>query len=115
MGGADEREIISVRRADLENRFNFTSDPFDIESNTKFTFPGRNGKYSKFIWHHTCFTGVDYAYNLDETAIFSIINEHGEGWEEVVDTEKGNYDYLMFCDIEFRNSAVREELKRYGQ
>jgi alpha-amylase len=49
-----------------------------------------------------------------ETAIYNIINEHGEGWEDVVDDEKGNYDYLMYADIEFRNPAVREELKRWA-
>jgi alpha-amylase len=32
----------------------------------------------------------------------------------MVDTEKGNYDYLMFADVEFRNPAVREELKKWG-
>lgn len=115
MGGADDLETIAVRRVDPENREEFTSEAFDIEAYTKFTFPGRNGKYSKFSWDHRCFTGVDYAHNLGETAIFSIMNEYGEGWEEVIDTEKGNYDYLMFCDIEFRNPAVREELKNYGK
>jgi alpha-amylase len=114
MGGADELETIAVRRVDEENREVFTSEAFDIEAWTKFTFPGRNGNYSRFIWDHKCFTGVDYAYNLQETAIYSIMNDYGEGWEEVIDEEKGNYDYLMFCDIEFRNPAVREELKNYG-
>ncbi len=114
MGGADETEKVMVRRVDEENRNNFTSDPFEIEAFTKFTFPGRGGKYSQFVWDHKCFTGVDYAHNLGETAIFSILNDYGEGWEEVIDTEKGNYDYLMFTDIEFRNPAVREELKRWG-
>lgn len=114
MGGADEVEKIFVRRVNEENRLEFESDPFEIEAYTKFVFPGRKGKYSQFVWDHRCFTGVDYAHNLGETAIFTIINEYGEGWEEVVDEEKGNYDYLMFCDIEFRNPAVREELKRFG-
>lgn len=114
MGGADETERIFVRRVDPENRNHFTSDPFEIDAFTKFTFPGRQGKYSKFIWDHKCFTGVDYAHDLAETAIFSILNEYGEDWEHVIDTEKGNYDYLMFCDVEFRNAAVRDELKRYG-
>lgn len=114
MGGADELETIAVRRVDEENREVFTSEAFDIEAWTRFTFPGRGGKYSEFVWDHRCFTGVDYAYNLQETAIYSIINDYGEGWEEVIDEEKGNYDYLMFCDIEFRNPAVREELKKYG-
>ncbi|MDF2191221.1 alpha-amylase [Paraflavitalea sp. CAU 1676] len=113
-GGADETERMMVRRVDPEDRNQFTSEPFEIEAFTKFTFPGRQGKYSDFIWDHRCFTGVDFAYNLGETGIFSILNEYGEGWEDVIDTEKGNYDFLMFADIEFRNPAVREELKKWG-
>lgn len=115
MGGADEIERIWVRRVNPENRNEFTSEPFEIDAFTKFTFPGRAGKFSRFIWDFRCFTGVDYAHDLGETAIFSIVNEYGEGWEDVIDTEKGNYDYLMFCDIEFRNPAVREELRKYGR
>lgn len=113
-GGADEPERITVKKVDEEDRTKFVSEPFSIEAFTRFTFPGRKGKYSDFIWDHNCFTGVDYAHDLKETAIFSIQNEYGEGWEEVIDTEKGNYDYLMFADIEFRNQAVREELKKWG-
>lgn len=113
-GGADEPERITVKKVDGEDRTKFISEPFSIEAFTRFTFPGRKGKYSNFIWDHNCFTGVDYAHDLKETAIFSIQNEYGEGWEEVIDTEKGNYDYLMFADIEFRNQAVREELKKWG-
>ena len=114
-GGADEKELIKVRKVNPDNRNEFISDPFDIEAYTKFTFPGRKGKYSDFIWDHTCFSGVDYDDRTKETAIYSILNEYGEGWEEVVDTEKGNYDYLMFADIEFRNEAVRNELKKWGE
>ena len=114
MGGADEIERISVRKVNEDNRNEFESDPFEIDAYTKFIFPGRNGKYSQFVWDHKCFTGVDYAHDLTENAIYTIMNEYGEGWEEVVDEEKGNYDYLMFCDIEFRNIAVREELKRFA-
>jgi len=115
MGGSDETERITVRRVNPDNRNEFISEPFEIEAHTKFTFPGRKGKYSKFTWDHKCFTGVDYAEDLKETGIFSILNEYGEGWEDVIDNEKGNYDYLMYCDIEFRNPAVREELKRWGK
>ncbi|HLA53795.1 MAG TPA: alpha-amylase [Flavitalea sp.] len=114
MGGADEIERIKVVRVNEEDRNEITSEPFEIDAFTKFTFPGRAGKYSKFIWDFRCFSGVDYAHDLGETAIFSILNEYGDTWEDVIDEEKGNYDYLMFCDVEFRNPAVREELKRYG-
>ena len=80
--------------------------------------PSREGKENtpSFVWDFHCFSGVDYAADLDEMAIFSIVNNpYGEGWEDMVDDEKGNYDYLMYCDIEFRNPAVREELKRWGK
>jgi alpha-amylase len=113
--GADEKELIKVRKVDPEDRNKFISEPFDIEAFTKFTFPGRKGQYSRFIWDHTCFSGVDYDDKTKETAIYSILNDHGEGWEEMVDDELGNYDYLMYDDIEFRNPAVREELRQWGE
>jgi alpha-amylase len=114
-GGADEKEKVRVVKVNPENRNETISEPFEIEAYTRFTFSGRQKKYSSFIWDHTCFTGVDYAADLKETAIYSILNEYGEGWEEVVANEKGNFDYLMFDDIEFRNPAVREELKNWGK
>ncbi len=114
MGGADEKETIKVRKVNPENRNEFIGDEYEIEAYTKFTFPGRKGKYSQFIWDHTCFTGVDFDARTGENGIFNIQNAY-EGWEEMVDEEKGNYDYLMFADIEFRNPAVREELKRWGK
>lgn len=114
LAGADEPETIMVRKVDPENRNTFISDPYEIEAYTRFTFPGRKGKYSRFTWDYRCFTGVDYDKRNNETAIYSILNDYGEGWEEVIDDEKGNYDYLMYNDIEFRNPAVREELKKWG-
>jgi alpha-amylase len=114
-GGADEVELIKVRKVNPDNRNEFISEPFDIEAYTKFTFPGRKGKYSQFIWDYKCFSGVDYDQKTKETAIYSILHDHGDGWDEVVDDEKGNYDYLMYDDIDFRNPAVRDELKRWGE
>jgi alpha-amylase len=113
--GADELEKVPVRRVNADNRNEYTSEVFEIEAWTKFTFPGRNKKYSEFIWDKNCFSGIDWAEDLQETTIFSIQNEYGEGWEDVPSEENGNYDYLMFNDIEFRNKAVREELKRWGE
>ncbi|MDB5245878.1 MAG: alpha-amylase [Segetibacter sp.] len=115
MGGGDETEIVKVVKVNAENRHEAISEPYEIEAFTKFIFPARKGKYSKFEWDHTCFTGVDYDHRTGETAIFNILNEHGDDWESMITDEKGNYDYLMFSDIEFRNPAVREELKRWGK
>jgi alpha-amylase len=114
LAGADEAEKIKARKVNPDNRNEFITETIDIEAYTKFTHPGRKNKYSQFVWDHRCFSGVDYDNISKETAIYSIINEFGEGWEDVVDNEKGNYDYLMYTDIEFRNPAVREELKRWA-
>lgn len=113
--GGDELEKVSVRTVDPQNRLKFTSEAFEIEAWTRFTFKGREGKYSEFIWDKNCFSGVDWAADLKKTGIYSIQNQYGEGWEEVPSTELGNYDYLMFNDIEFRNPAVRAELKYWGE
>lgn len=115
LGGADETEEVWVKKVDPEDRTQFISDPYPIIAHTKFTYPGRKGKYSQFEWNHTCFTGVDYDDRTKESTIFSIQNEYGEGWEDVIDTEKGNFDYLMCADVEHRNVAVREELKKWGE
>jgi alpha-amylase len=117
-GGADETEKIMVRKVDAANRNNFLSGPFEVEAFTRFTFPGRNKTYSDFVWDHRCFTGIDRLANgnkesAEENVIYSIINEYGEGWEKDVDGANDNFDYLMFCDLEFRNPYVREELKKW--
>ncbi len=112
-GGGDETEKFMATRVDSEDRNKIISEPEEIEAFTKFTFPSRGGKYSEFVWTHQCFTGVDYNNLKEETAIFNIQNEWGDDWEEMIDIEKGNYDYLMFNDIEFRNPAVRDELNRW--
>lgn len=112
--GGDELEKVKVRKVNEENRIEFTSEEMEIEAWTKFTFPGRKGQYSSFIWDFQCFSGVDWAEDLQETAIFSIQNEYGQSWENVPSNELGNYDYLMFNDIDYRNEAVREELINWG-
>ena len=113
--GADEIEKIQVVKVNPDNRNEILSEPFEIEAYTKFTFPGRQKKYSDFEWNYMCFTGVDYAYNLSEDGIFRILTGNGDSWQEMISDEKGNYDYLMYNDIDFRNSAVREELDRWGK
>lgn len=111
--GADGTERVTVRKVNPDHRQEFISDRFEIEAYTKFTFPGRN-QYSDFKWDFRCFSGVDCAKDSDEKCIYSIQNEYGEGWEDVADHEHGNYDFLFGADIEYRNEAVREEVKRWG-
>ncbi|MCF0041273.1 alpha-amylase [Dyadobacter fanqingshengii] len=115
MGGADEKEMVPVKEVTPENRNEFVSDTFEIEAYTKFTFPGRAGRYSQFVWDYQCFSGVDFNASTEQSAIYSIQNQYGGGWQDVMDLENGNYDYLMLSDIEFRNPHVRQELKNWGE
>ncbi|MBB4124224.1 alpha-amylase [Martelella radicis] len=114
--GADEKERVMVRRADPEDRTEIEDEAFEALAYTRFTFPGRNGAHSEFVWTHKCFTGVDYIEDPDETGVFRLVNEYGEGeWNDEVDQELGNYDYLIGADVEFRNRAVAEELRYWGR
>lgn len=114
MGGGDETETITAVEVNNENRNEAISEPVQIETFTKFTFPGRQGKYSQFVWDHQCFSGVDFDNQSGKTAVYNILQEWGNDWDEILCEEKGNYDYLMFNDVEFRNPALREELIRWG-
>lgn len=108
---ADEKEEVPLQQVNDNNRNEYIGDPVTKEVYTKYTFPGRNKQYSDFIWDWHCFTGLE-----DEGNIYLILNEHADGkWEELVEEEKGNFDYLMGNDVEFRNPYVREELKRWAQ
>lgn len=113
--GGDELEKIKVVKVNPENRNEIISEPFEIEAWTKFTFPGRNKKYSEFIWNYQCFTGVDRAKDMDDKSIFRIINDYGDDWQKMIEDEKGDYDFLMFDDIEFRNEHVRAELNNWAK
>jgi alpha-amylase len=115
MGGAEQSETVTVRKVNPENRNEFISDPYEIEAFTKFTFPGRAGKHSQFVWDFQCFAGVDYDAKTKETAIFNVQNQYGNSWQQVISNENGNYDFLMLDDIDLRNPYVREELKRWGK
>lgn len=114
--GADEREKVRVRRVNPDDRTEIEDEDFEAHAYTRFTFPGRNGTHSKFIWDLKCFSGVDHIEEPDEDGIFRLVNEYGDGeWNEEVDEENGNFDYLMGADVEFRNRAVYEELKYWGR
>lgn len=109
--GADFKEKFRVKEVNEDNREEETTDAYEIEAWTGFNFPGRQGKYSSFIWHWYHFTGTDYDARHDRSAIFKI---QGKDWSEEVDGENGNYDYLMFANIDYQNPDVIAEMKHWG-
>jgi alpha-amylase len=112
--GADATERVTVTKVNPEDRNQTISGPMSIDAYTRFTFPGRQNRYSSFSWDYRCFTGIDYAADLRQKSIFKLQNGYGDSWQDLVAREKGNYDYLMFDDIDFRNPAVRRELCRWA-
>lgn len=112
--GADEAERVQAVRVNPMNRIETVEEPKEIEAWTGFVFPGRAGKYSDFQWHWYHFTGVDFDNLSGESGIYRLLGEQ-KGWAYGVSGELGNYDYLMFADIDHNHPEVREELFRWAK
>ncbi|HCO68013.1 MAG TPA: alpha-amylase [Dysgonomonas sp.] len=112
--GADYTEKFLAIEVDPNNRDAPKSEPYEIEGWTGFNFPGRKGKYSDFEWHWFHFTGTDFNQANGKTAIYEIQGE-GKSWADGVDGENGNYDYLMYADIDFDHPEVVKEMKKWGK
>ena len=112
-GGADRTEWVKAIRVHPQDRRFTTGEAEWIEVFTEFYFPGRQGRYSDFQWQYRHFDGVDWAHNLGENTIFKFLGLDKD-WEQLVDDENGNYDYLMYSDLDMNNPEVRTELARWG-
>lgn len=111
--GADRAEKCMAVMVDEHDRTRDISEAKEIEAWTGFDFPGRENKYSDFKWNFNHFTGVDYD-NLSETkGVYRIVGEN-KGWGLGVSSEYGNFDYLMFADIDLSHPDVVEELKKWA-
>ncbi len=111
--GADYTETFLAQEVAEDNRNEDLTEPYEIEGWTGFDFPGRGDKYSDFKWHWYHFSGTDKDDRSGKEAIFRILGE-GKGWSGGVDEENGNYDFLMFANIDFHHPEVIDEMKRWG-
>lgn len=114
-GGGDELQTFTVVEVNPEDRNEVISEPFEIESYTSFTYPGRNGKYSDFKWSWEHFSATDYNHRDPKDAIYVIQGENKgvNPDDKSVGQQFGNFDYLLYNDIDFKHPDVREELKRW--
>nr|AWM99291.1 glycoside hydrolase family 13 [Rhizophlyctis rosea] len=111
--GADETETFKVVEVDRCDTTKDISGEQEITAWTKFLFPGRGDKYSKFKWYYNHFTGVDYDAGNQREGVFRILG-HGKYWSNNVSTENGNYDYLMGADIDTAHPDVVADLKLWA-
>ena len=110
--GGDEIEEVTAVTDSQDDRNQQIGGEEKVRVWSKFTFPGRKGRYSRFIWDHTCFTGTDWAEG-SENNLDRIFRFTGKQWAEQTDPEKGNFDYLMGMNVDMDNPVVVQETKKW--
>jgi alpha-amylase len=90
------------------------SKPEIISGWVRFDFPGRGEKYSSMKYHSQHFTGVDWDDASQQHAIYKIMGENKD-WARDVSDEHGNYDYLMFADLDHSHPEVRADIFKWGE
>ena len=110
--GGDETEVTTAVTDDPENRLEQVGGEQKVKVWSKFTFPGRHGKYSQFTWDHTCFTGTDWDEKEQQSGIFLF---DGKAWNNETDNEFANFDYLMGTDLDMENPETVEAVTDWGK
>ena len=111
--GAEFEEEFQAIPYDPADRNRPLGDARTIKAYTGFDFPDRNGRYSTMKWRWEHFGSVDY--NSLDPGYQAVWRMKENDFEDQVDLEKGNYDYLMGCDLEVDHPVVRGELKHWGK
>ena len=108
---ADKLETFEVVEVDPEDRTQEISKPFEIEGWTHFTFDGRQKAYNDFEWHWYHFNGTDFDAKRNKSGIY-LIQGDNKGWAEndLVDNENGNFDYLMYANLDYKHPEVIENI-----
>jgi len=111
--GGDKEEEFMATPYNPDNRNEAIGELQTIKAWTHFTFPGRKSKYSSMQWHWWHFNAVDT--NVMDKDALAIYLFEGKTFHDQVDKEKGNFDYLMGCNIDIANPDVRNELLFWGE
>lgn len=98
MFGGDEAETIEGIRGLGGEQSN--------EFNTKFNYADRKNKYSSFKWNWNCFDAIGVGERDQEVPVMF----PGKEWDDVFDV-----DYLCGLDIDYGNTEVRSEMKKWGE
>ncbi|MBQ7099487.1 MAG: alpha-amylase [Oscillospiraceae bacterium] len=110
--GGDATQKMKVTKLDANSRSRVIKEHKLIEAWTMFTFPGRNGVYSDFIWTKDHITAVDYD---ARTGISNVFLLEEKVFSDHVSKELDNYDFLMGIDLDLNHPEVKEELTRWGK
>ncbi|KAL2856793.1 glycoside hydrolase superfamily [Aspergillus pseudodeflectus] len=111
--GADRVERCMAVKVDENRRDKEISAPSEIDAWVGFDFEGRGDQYSTVKYNQSHFSGVDWDQSAQENAIYRLIGPR-KGWASDVSREKGNYDYLMFANLDLSHPEVRQDLFNWG-
>ena len=111
--GGDATEIIRAIPFSRDDRNTAIGAAQEIEAYTQFNFPGRGDKYSSLKWNHAHFDSVNH--NMRAPGDSTVYLFEGQSFEKLTDLEKGNYDFLLGCDLDMDNPQVQDELKAWGK
>jgi alpha-amylase len=112
-GGADASERTRGTPVNPDNRNQTVGNEREIETWTVFNFPGRGDQYSNLKWHWWHFDAVDY--DQITGSIGTIYRLRDKAFDTPVSKEFGNYDYLLFDDIDMDSDEARADLRAWGE
>jgi alpha-amylase len=112
--GGDTTELVTATPFAQDDRRNAAGGARGIRAYTHYRFPGRQGKYSAFEWQARHFDAVDYdELNPDASSVVYLLE--GKAFDSEVALERGNFSYLMGCDLDFESAEVRDEVTAWGK
>ncbi|KAK1868792.1 hypothetical protein I4F81_011275 [Pyropia yezoensis] len=115
--GADAPQRVTATPYADADRTVVAGRPRKILAHTKFTCPGRAGRYSGFVWNAHAFTSVDVdggrrgGRREHPPRVYLI---EGHAFAGGVSTERGNYDHLMGANVDLGRPPVVAELLSWG-
>ena len=111
--GGEAAETALATPYSQDDRLRPKGDLREVRTYTHFSFPGRQKTYSDFEWHWWHFDAVDYdEISQEPNTVFLF---EGKRFDDEVALEKGNFAYLMGCDLDFSSYDVQKELTQWGK
>jgi alpha-amylase len=112
--GGDETEVVRATPYPQDDRLRPKGEPREIEAFTRYTFPGRRGKHSRFEWHARHFDAVDYDHRRPDERNTVYLFE-GKRFDDRLALESGNFHYLLGADVDYESQEVRDEVTAWSR
>lgn len=110
--GGDEIEEVEVEEVDWEDREKTVSPPYTIRTWSKFTFPGRRGKYSSLTLNRDHFNAFGYNHDApDEKKLYRVV---GKSFAADAGIHGDATDYLLGMNVDTAHPEVRDDLFHWG-